>query len=250
MKFQGLSGKEWSIEHCRLSHEEYDACMIDTIHEASQECQKVRRRVECLITESSRERLIVAQHETSLESLAVTMLSGVLPGNTVQSSNDTRDIRHGDIYLHVYPQFFKKHVPHSEMEGPEASLNYAQDLARTHYVAARFGVNMSDEFEENSISELRCDGVLHLSVLEEKGLSDDDIFRILGEANERKGVRLHLASSAFSTSELLPGDGVGDVKINKPDGLDAQHIARVEYLGVHEQAFRARLRGLLGVKDL
>ena len=184
----------------------------------------------------------VGYHGTSIESIEFLLENGHLPGGY--------DPEDGGNYLYFWPKKskFEGNPLHDGLIEEKDALGmaeyYADELAKTHFLMKRFGLDMDDGKKTRMVRDL-FSPVSHdeaYKSLLDLGIDKKELDFEIRQAEKRKGVVLSLNSNILESHSALPGDTEEDLRIAIPEGLKLDFISGLEPMGDKEWKYFENLQ--------
>lgn len=193
-------------------------------------------------------------HGTSLESIKYTLEKGHLPGMAQPELNYPA----GTIFFFPsesgYPELYKD-SKYSEINTLEYTKDYADFIAKYHYIAQTLGLDLKQEnsrdiakalARENSLDSQSLDEAEEaVDLLIERGFNPETVRATQHQARERKGIILCFDKKALREYENVPGDDnshIQDQALVCPDGLKPEYISGLYPLSQEEKDFFEQLK--------
>lgn len=189
----------------------------------------------------------IGYHGTSIETMLVVIDTGFVPCRT---AGKEFWLRNGDLSFFPVKSKFPSHKNFddfpNEGEVIDSTHGYANDIALEHYFHRITGMDLKKPYHEVRLClspKYRPDSNHHFMKylkrrLKEKMPTAEEVYRILDESRERKGLIIGLREAVLENYKLLDGDyGEGDLRMRCPGGLDYRLITGIIPLGEHEKKF-------------
>ncbi len=190
----------------------------------------------------------IGYHGTSLEAIQYMIKNGHLPGGMAVSPQG--EAVQGDT-LFFYPAPGYKPILQFETNDAviDACRSYAGILAEVHYAMGKFGLDINDWQQVSMIKSLvvlgRGDPEFDeaSAFLQARGFKKNYIFKIIREAEQRKGVVLALSKKMLDRySPQDAGETGAEYMVHIPEGLNVSEICGLDVKGQQEWDFFAKLQ--------
>jgi len=222
--------------------------------EAGNKEEKFKKIVADLFERGLDDENCIGFHGTSLESIEYLMKNGHLPGQVEE--DEKYGYGKGEFFFYPKGEVFSgKESPfkeefESDKEIMERAESYANVLSQTHYIIAKLELDLGNPKHQY------IGRVLQLGLSDEaedmiddfikKGKTKKEIYKILNESKNRKGVVIGIDKKVFDGFQCKvghPSDEDGNyLHMNCATGMDIIFITGIEPMGQQEWDYLTELQ--------